>query len=99
MQFLIIAYDGKDDDAINRRMKMREKHFDGVRYRKKDGEHLYGGAILDENGKMIGSMMVVEYPSLDNLQKNWLRTEPYIVGDVWREIEIKPFRVPDIFAC
>ena len=46
---------------------------------------------------MIGSMMVVEYPSLDNLQMNWLKTEPYIVGDVWREIEIKPFRVPDIF--
>jgi len=53
--------------------------------------------FLDDNDKMIGSIMVVTYPSLDELHNNWLKTEPYVVGDVWREIEIKPCRVPDIF--
>ena len=97
MQFLIIAYDGKDDEALNRRMKVREQHLKSVKIRKKTGEHLYGAAILDDNEKMIGSMMVVEYPSLDELHNNWLKTEPYMVGDVWHKIEIKPCRVPDIF--
>ena len=97
MQFLLIAYDGKDDDALNRRMKVREQHLEGVKTRKKDGEHLYSAAILDDDEKMIGSIMVVEYPSLEDLHKKWLNSEPYVVGDVWRDITIKPCRVPDIF--
>ena len=97
MQYIIVAYDGKDDEALNRRMNMREQHLENVKIRKKAGEHLYGAAILDDDDKMIGSIMVVKYPSLDELHNNWLKTEPYVVGDVWRKIEIKPCRIPDIF--
>jgi uncharacterized protein YciI len=96
MQFLIIAYDGKDDEALTRRMKVREQHLEGVRKVIKKN-HLYGAAILDDSGKMIGSIMVVDYPSLEDLHKQWLDNEPYVVGDVWREITIKPCRVPDLF--
>jgi len=97
MQFIIVAYDGKDDEALNRRMSVREQHLENVKIRKKAGEHLYGAALIDDNEKMIGSIMVVEYPSLDALHENWLKTEPYVVGDVWREIDIKPCKVPEIF--
>ena len=97
MQFLITAYDGKDSEAPSRRMTARPHHLEGVKKAKKEGKHLYGGAILDDAGNMIGSMMIVDYPSKEILEKEWLDAEPYILGNVWQKIEIKPFRVAEVF--
>ncbi|HHW31601.1 MAG TPA: hypothetical protein GXX20_08015 [Clostridiaceae bacterium] len=96
MQFIVIAYDGTDEKAMERRLKAREEHLKSIEKRFKAGEHLYAAAILDDDGKMIGSMMVVDYPSRKELDE-WLKNEPYVVGDVWRKIEIKPCKVPPMF--
>lgn len=96
MQFIVIAYDGTDEKAMDRRLAVREEHLKSVERRFNAGEHLYGSAILDDNGKMIGSMMVVEYPSRKELDE-WLENEPYVIGDVWRKIEIRPGRVAPLF--
>lgn len=96
MQFLVMAYDGTDEKALDRRLSVREEHFKGVEKRFKEGEHLYGGAILDEEGKMIGSMMVVNFPSRDDLDQ-WLKVEPYVVGNVWQKIDIQPCNIASIF--
>jgi len=97
MQFLIIAYDGTDSGALERRMKVRQMHLEGVLRQKKERRHLYGAALLDDEGNMIGSIMVVDYPSREILEKEWLDSEPYVTGGVWQNIEIKPCRVPDVF--
>ena len=97
MQFILTAFDGKDSEAAARRMSVREKHLLGVQKAKEEGKHLFGGAILDENGNMIGSVMIVDYPSKEILYSEWLSDEPYITGNVWQEIDVKPFRVPDLF--
>ena len=97
MHFMIIAYDGKDSEAGMRRSKVRKQHLERVRKAMKEGKHLYGAAILDENNNMIGSIMIVDYPSKEILINEWLSNEPYVTGDVWREIDIKPCRVPGIF--
>jgi uncharacterized protein YciI len=47
MQFLLVAYDGTDSGALERRMKVREDHFRRIDLLKKSGEFLFGGAILD----------------------------------------------------
>ncbi|PLT35208.1 YciI family protein [Bacillus sp. V5-8f] len=96
MQYIVTAYDGTDEKAIDRRLKVREEHLEGVERRVKEGHHLYGGAILDDEGKMIGSMMVVDFPSREELD-NWLKVEPYVMGNVWQKIDIQPFRVAPIF--
>jgi len=96
MQYIVIGYDGTDEKAMDRRMAAREEHLKSVERRFKAGEHIYGAALLDDNGKMIGSMMVVDYPSREALDE-WLKNEPYVLGDVWRKIEIKPCRVAPIF--
>lgn len=96
MQYIVMAYDGTDEKAVDRRMEAREEHLKSVERRFKAGEHLYAAAILNDDGKMIGSMMVVDYPSREELDK-WLKSEPYVVGDVWRKIEIIPCKVPPIF--
>lgn len=96
MQYIVIGYDGTDEKAMDRRLAVREEHLASVKKRFEAGEHLYGAAILDDEGKMIGSVMVVEYPSREELDK-WLKNELYVVGDVWRKIEIKPCRVAPLF--
>lgn len=96
MQYLVTAYDGTDEKALERRLAVREEHLESVEKRFKGGEHLCGGALLDDEGKMIGSVMVVEYTSREVLDQ-WLEVEPYVVGDVWQNIEIKPIKVAPLF--
>jgi uncharacterized protein len=91
MQFILIAYDGTDAGAMERRLKVRGLHFDKIGELKKSGEFLFGGAILNEKGEMIGSVIVYDFPDRQSLDEK-LKTEPYITGGVWKNIEIKPFR-------
>ncbi|HNR43201.1 MAG TPA: YciI family protein [Bacteroidales bacterium] len=95
MQFLLVAYDGNDPDALERRMRIRQEHLGKIAILKKTGEMLFGGAILDDDGRMIGSMVVYEFPDREALEKR-LKEEPYITGGVWQKIEIHPFRLAAI---
>jgi uncharacterized protein YciI len=96
MQFLVIAYDGTDDKALERRMASREAHLAGIQRMIAEGKALYGVAILNDREQMAGSVMVVEYASRAEVDA-WLKSEPYVTGDVWRKIEVSPARVPPIF--
>lgn len=95
MQFLLVAYDGTDPEALERRMKVRQEHLDKIALLKKRGEFLLGGAILDDNGKMIGSMIVYEFTDRSSLDKR-LEEEPYLIHGVWKKVEIKPYRLATI---
>jgi uncharacterized protein YciI len=87
----MLAYDGNDPEALQRRLNVREEHLKKISRLKMAGEYLFGGAILDDNDKMIGSMIVYEFPDRQSLDER-LKDEPYITGDVWKKIEIQPFR-------
>jgi len=95
MQFLLIAYDGTDAGAQDRRMKSRAEHLEKIALVKKTGQFLLGGAILDDNERMIGSMILYETADREELDK-LLLDEPYIYNRVWDNIEIKPFRLAKI---
>jgi uncharacterized protein YciI len=95
MQFLLVAFDGTDNEALERRMKARPGHLENVAVLKKRGEFLLGGAILDDHGKMIGSMIVYEFPNRALLDK-CLENEPYIINKVWEKIDIRPYRLAHI---
>jgi len=95
MQFLLLAYDGTDDAATERRMSVRQEHLDKIAYLKKSGEFIAGGAILDDEGKMIGSMVLYEFPDRAALDEK-LKDEPYFTKGVWKSVEIRPFRLARI---
>jgi uncharacterized protein YciI len=95
MQFLLTAYDGTDDNAESRRAGIRPEHLAKIEKLKKKGEFILGGAILSEEGKMIGSMILYEFPDRAALEER-LKDEPYIYGDVWKEIKVSPFRLAQI---
>lgn len=91
MQYLVVAYDGTDDDALDRRMAVREAHLEGARKRAASGMTICGGALLDNDGKMIGSASIVEVESRAKLDA-WLKSDPYVTGNVWQNITVTPFR-------
>jgi hypothetical protein len=91
MEFLVIAYDGEDAAALERRLAVREAHLEGARRMAAEGTLIEGGAILDEAGRMVGSACIVAFPSRAELDA-WLAADPYVTGDVWRRIEVRPFR-------
>lgn len=94
-QYIVYGWDGTDDQALDRRMKVRPAHFEGAARLKASGNFILGGAMLDDNGRMIGSTMVLQFESRDQLQQ-WLDEEPYVTGGVWENVEIHPFRVAQV---
>ena len=92
VQFVVIAYDGTDAGALDRRLAARPAHLENARRMREEGALLTGGAILDDQGAMIGSVLVVDFPSRTGLDA-WLASDPYVTGDVWRKVEARPFRV------
>lgn len=95
MQFLLVAFDGTDPAALERRMKSRPEHLEKIAVVKKAGQFLCGGAILDDEGKMTGSMILYEVESKEALDR-LLENEPYIYNKVWEKIDIRPFRMARI---
>ena len=91
-QFLMIARDGDDAEAIDRRTAVRPTHLEGIAPLVSAGHIQVGGAILDDEGRMIGSMILADFPDRAALDA-WLTNDPYVTGDVWRDIEVVPFRV------
>jgi len=91
-QYLITAYDFTDADALKRRMDVRPHHLDGVRDLKFRGNYIIGGAILNDQDQMVGSTMIMQFESGEELQA-WKQTEPYITQGVWETVDIKPFKV------
>jgi len=94
-QYLITAYDGTDENALERRMNVRPFHLEGAKKMKENGNFIFGGAMLNEQGKMIGSTMVLQFENPSDLQ-NWIDDEPYIQQKVWEKFEVTPFRVANV---
>lgn len=95
MQFLLVAFDGTGPGALERRMKARPEHLEKIAVLKKKGNFLLGGAILDDNQTMIGSMIVYEFPDRKDLDES-LKDEPYIKNGVWQKVDIRPYRLAHI---
>lgn len=94
-QYLVHAYDATDANALDRRMAVRSQHLAGARELKDRGNFLIGGAILDDDARMIGSVMILQFESDESLAQ-WQSTEPYILNAVWERYEIRPFRVAEV---
>ena len=92
MQFVVTALDYTDAGALERRMANREQHLAGVRKLIAAGHFLSGGAILDDDGKMIGSTLHMEFPARADLDAQ-LRSDPYVAGKVWEKIEVRQVRL------
>ena len=88
MQFVITAYDGAG--MLAKRMEVRPRHLEGMA---KISKHvLCAGGLLDETGKMKGSVLVMEFQDQAELDA-YLAEEPYVVEHVWERIEVERMNV------
>ena len=88
MQFLIKAYDGPN--MLERRMAVRPRHLEGMK--KLGGQILCAGGLLDGEGNMKGSALVVEFESRAALDA-YLEAEPYVAEGVWEKVEVERMNV------
>ena len=91
MHYVIHAYDYTDANALDRRMAVRPAHLNYVRELKARGQFVLGGALLDPDDRIIGSMLILDLESDEQLTQ-YLREDPYIVERVWDKIDARPFR-------
>jgi hypothetical protein len=91
-QFMIVAHDGTDADAPARRLAARPAHFEGIKDIVAKGNLVCGGARLDDEGRMVGSFAICDFPSRAELDA-WLARDPYSRQGVWKRIEVTPIRI------
>ena len=87
MQFLVKAYDGPN--MLEKRMEVRPRHLEGMKAL--GTQIICAGGLLDEEGKMKGSALVIgkmkgsalvmEFESRAALDE-YLKNEPYVVEGV-----------------
>ena len=88
MQFLVRAYDG--EGMLEKRMEIRPRHLEGMA---KLGKHIVcAGGLLDDEGKIKGSALVMEFEDREDLQA-YLDTEPYIAEHIWEKVEVDTMNV------
>ena len=88
MQFMIRAYDGPN--MLDRRLAVRPRHLEGM---KRLGRQIIcAGGILDNEGKMKGSVLVLEFESRAALD-DYLAVEPYVTEGVWDKVEVEIMNV------
>ena len=88
MQFIIKAYDG--EGMLDKRMEVRPRHLEGIERIK---EHVIcAGGLLDDEGKMKGSVLIMEYENREQLDE-YLANEPYVQEKVWQKVEVERMNV------
>jgi uncharacterized protein YciI len=91
-QYLITGYDYTDEGALQRRLDVRQHHLDSSKELRDNNNYVMGGAILDDAGKMIGSVMVLQFETEEELEA-WKQKEIYITAKIWETVDVKPFKV------
>lgn len=94
MHFVVIAYDGTDEKALERRMAARPEHLKQAEKRHRNGQWLYAVGIQNDKGDLVGSVIICKFASREEMQREWLDHEPYVLGRVWERIAIHPARIP-----
>lgn len=92
MDFVITAYDAPD--ALERRMQHRAAHLEGARRLATEGRLRSAGAIVDAEGRMVGSTLHMSFPSRDELHA-WLELDPYTLAGVWADVDVREVRLVD----
>jgi hypothetical protein len=88
-QFVVIAKDRPG--GLARRQAVREAHLAYARGQKIVAIRL-AGPFLDEGGEMCGSLFIFEAGDRGQVEA-YLAEDPYVTGDLFESIEIRPWRV------
>ncbi|MGR3811686.1 YciI family protein [Jiulongibacter sp. NS-SX5] len=92
MQFVVIAKDFTDDQALSRRQNARTEHLEKAKSMKESGNLIKAAAFINDKEEMIGSVMIMDFENRELLNE-WLKSEPYVLQKVWDTIDVSPVKV------
>jgi uncharacterized protein len=88
MLFALVAHDRPNRVAL--RMELRPTH---IEYLKAYGDTLkLAGPFADEDGNLVGSIIVIEAESLDAARTAFAR-DPYMAANLFDQVSIKPWKL------
>ena len=88
MQYVITAYDG--ENKLGERMRVRPQHLENMA--RIEGKVVCAGGLLDEDGNMKGSVLILDFDSREKLDA-YLTSEPYITEGVWEKVTVERMNV------
>ncbi|KAJ3389502.1 hypothetical protein HDU92_000999 [Lobulomyces angularis] len=89
IQYCLIAYDGTDKNALNRRLKVREEHLARAKLFAESKNVIMGGALLNS---MIGSIMILDFPTFEKAVE-FVESDAYVKNKVWVKWTLTPFNM------
>jgi len=95
MWYAIMSED--NDDSLSLRAKTRPAHLARITELTNEGRILAAGphpAIDAEDpgsAGFTGSLVIAEFPSLDDAQR-WADDDPYVAAGIYRKVTVKPFK-------
>jgi uncharacterized protein YciI len=92
MGYAVLAYDGEDAEAPARRMAARDRHLQVLTQWAGDGRLAFGTPLLANDGRALGSFMVLDVPNEAGL-RDYLAAEPFNHSGVWTRVTSFPFRI------
>ena len=85
MLFAIHALD--KEDSLELRMNTRESHLEYL----SNSPLVYAGPLLDEDGKMCGSLIVLDMEDISKV-KQFASNDPYSLAGLFKSVEIHRFK-------
>ena len=95
MLYAIISED--EPGTLERRLTARPEHLERLHALQQEGRLVLAGPhpAIDSNDPgeagFSGSLVVAEFPSLDDAQ-TWADADPYITAGVYAQVTVKPFK-------
>ena len=95
MLYAIISEDAPD--SLSKRLAARPAHLERLTALQNEGRLVIAGphpAIDSEDpgpAGFSGSLVVAEFPSLDDAQR-WADADPYLAAGVYAQVHVKPFK-------
>ncbi|MEM9837937.1 MAG: YciI family protein [Pseudomonadota bacterium] len=92
--FLVIARD--HPQKPERRLGARAEHLEWAKEQKEVGRLIHAGALLGEDGGMVGSVLLFQVESGEALAA-LLAEDPYAKQNVFESVDITPYKPAPIF--
>ena len=95
MLYAIISED--HPGSLEQRLATRPAHLERLETLQDEGRLLLAGPhpAIDSNDPgeagFTGSLVVAEFPSLDDAQQ-WANADPYVTAGVYAQVTVKPFK-------
>ena len=85
---MLIALIGRDKPgALQTRLDNRDAH---VAYLKESGAVAQAGPLLDDDGQMCGSLVILDLPDMD-AARAWVDGDPYGKAGLFDNVELIPW--------